>query len=56
LGLVEATVGITPAAGGTQRLVARAGVAHATEMVFTGRTYEAPLLAEWGVIDEVKSA
>lgn len=56
MGLVEATVGITPAAGGTQRLVARAGIAHAAEMVFTGRTYGAPHLAGWGVIDEVTSA
>ncbi len=53
MGLVEARVGITPAAGGTQRLVARAGVAHATEMVITGRTYEASVLRDWGVVDTV---
>jgi enoyl-CoA hydratase/carnithine racemase len=53
MGLVEARVGITPAAGGTQRLVARAGVAHATEMVITGRTYESSVLHEWGVVDKV---
>ena len=53
MGLVEARVGITPAAGGTQRLVARAGVAHATEMVITGRTYESSLLHDWGVVDRV---
>lgn len=53
MGLVEATVGITPAAGGTQRLVARAGVAHATEMVFTGAIYDAEQLHTWGVVDKV---
>jgi enoyl-CoA hydratase/carnithine racemase len=53
MGLVEARVGITPAAGGTLRLVARAGVAHATEMVITGRTYESSLLHDWGVVDRV---
>ncbi|EFG78621.1 enoyl-CoA hydratase/isomerase family protein [Mycobacterium parascrofulaceum ATCC BAA-614] len=53
MGLVEATVGITPAAGGTQRLVARAGVARATEMVYTGRTYDSSRLLEWGVVDKV---
>ncbi|WP_236977117.1 MULTISPECIES: enoyl-CoA hydratase/isomerase family protein [Mycobacterium] len=53
MGLVEARVGITPAAGGTQRLVARAGVAHAREMVITGQTYPASVLRDWGVIDRV---
>jgi enoyl-CoA hydratase/carnithine racemase len=53
MGLVEARVGITPAAGGTQRLVARAGLAHATEMVITGRTYESSVLHDWGVVDRV---
>ena len=43
LGLVEATVGLTPAGGGTQRLVARAGVARATELVMTGDVYPAGL-------------
>jgi enoyl-CoA hydratase/carnithine racemase len=56
MGLVEATVGITPAAGGTQRLVARAGIARATEMVFTGRTYDSSRLREWGVVNEVMPA
>ena len=53
MGLVEARVGITPAAGGTQRLVARAGVAHAREMVITGRTYPASVLHAWGIVDNV---
>lgn len=53
MGLIEASVGITPAAGGTQRLVARAGVAHATEMVFTGQKYPSSTLRDWGVVDRV---
>lgn len=56
MGLVEARVGITPAAGGTQRLVSRAGVAHAREMVFTGRTYGSAQLLDWGVVDMVLAA
>jgi enoyl-CoA hydratase/carnithine racemase len=56
MGMVEATVGIAPAAGGTQRLVARAGIGHATEMVLTGRTYDSADLASWGVIDRLLPA
>ena len=40
-GLVESTVGLTPGAGGTQRLAARAGVARAAEFVMTGDVYPA---------------
>jgi enoyl-CoA hydratase/carnithine racemase len=43
MGMVEATVGIAPAAGGTQRLVARAGIGRATEMVL--REFAARLAA-----------
>lgn len=53
MGLVEAKVGLTPAGGGTQRLVARAGIAHATEMVMIGGTYDAETLCRWGVVDRV---
>lgn len=53
MGMVEATVGIAPAAGGTQRLVARAGIGHATEMVLTGGIYDSADLASWGVIDRL---
>jgi len=52
-GLVEATVGLTPGAGGTQRLVARAGVARATEAVLTGATYRAEVFERWGVVNRV---
>jgi enoyl-CoA hydratase/carnithine racemase len=53
LGLVEATVGLTPGGGGTQRLVARAGVARAAEAVLTGATYQAEVFREWGVVNRV---
>jgi enoyl-CoA hydratase/carnithine racemase len=55
-GLVEATVGITPGAGGTQRLAARAGVARAAEFVMTGDIYTARELLEWGVINRLRPA
>jgi enoyl-CoA hydratase/carnithine racemase len=53
MGMVEATVGIAPAAGGTQRLVARAGVGRAAEMVLTGQIYDSADLLSWGVVDRV---
>lgn len=56
MGMVEATVGIAPAAGGTQRLVARAGIGRAAEMVLTGEIYDAADLARWGVVDRVAPA
>jgi enoyl-CoA hydratase/carnithine racemase len=55
-GLVEATVGLTPGAGGTQRLVARAGVARAAEFVLTGDIYPAGELYEWGVVNRIRPA
>jgi enoyl-CoA hydratase/carnithine racemase len=56
MGMVEATVGIAPAAGGTQRLAARAGIGRAAEMVLTGGTYDAADLARWGVVDRLVPA
>jgi enoyl-CoA hydratase/carnithine racemase len=53
-GLVEATVGLTPGGGGTQRLVARAGVARAAELVLTGDLYPAGELQQWGVVNRVR--
>jgi enoyl-CoA hydratase/carnithine racemase len=53
MGMVEATVGIAPAAGGTQRLVARAGIGRAAEMVLTGAIYDSADLLSWGVVDRV---
>jgi enoyl-CoA hydratase/carnithine racemase len=52
-GLVEATVGLTPGGGGTQRLVARAGVARAAELVLTGDMYAATELRDWGVVNRI---
>ncbi len=52
-GLVEATVGLTPGGGGTQRLVARAGVARAAELVMTGDIYPAADLHQWGVLNRL---
>ena len=53
IGLVEANVGLSPGAGGTQRLAQRAGVARAAEFVFTAGFYEAPVLQDWGVVNRV---
>ena len=53
IGLVEATVGLTPGAGGTQRMAQRAGAARAAEFVFTGRFYDAQTLHGWGVVNRV---
>lgn len=55
-GLVEATVGLTPGGGGTQRLVARAGVARAAELVMTGDVYPAAVMHDWGVVNRVLPA
>ncbi|MGD0063317.1 MAG: enoyl-CoA hydratase/isomerase family protein [Streptosporangiaceae bacterium] len=52
-GLVEATVGLTPGGGGTQRLVARAGVARAAELVMTGDIYPAAEMHQWGVVNRI---
>jgi enoyl-CoA hydratase/carnithine racemase len=53
IGLVEANVGLTPGAGGTQRMAQRAGAARAAEFVFTAGFYEARLMYEWGVVNRV---
>src|SRR5207249_2639439 len=55
-GLVEATIGLTPGAGGTQRLAVRAGVARAAEFVLTGDVYPAATMYEWGVVNRVLPA
>jgi enoyl-CoA hydratase len=52
-GLVETVVGLTPAMGGTQRLVERAGPARARELVMTGELYDARTLAGWNVVNRV---
>jgi enoyl-CoA hydratase/carnithine racemase/pimeloyl-ACP methyl ester carboxylesterase len=52
-GLVEIVVGLTPAMGGTQRLVERAGPARARELVMTGELYDARTLHGWNVVNRV---
>jgi enoyl-CoA hydratase/carnithine racemase len=52
-GLVEAVVGLTPGAGGTQRMAERAGPGRAREFVMSGGLYEARKLEAWGVVNRV---
>jgi len=52
-GLVEAVVGLTPGAGGTQRMAERAGPARAAEFVMSGGLYDAATLEQWNVINRV---
>jgi enoyl-CoA hydratase/carnithine racemase len=52
-GLVEAVVGLTPGAGGTQRVAERAGPARAREFVMTGGLYDAAVLERWNVVNRV---
>ena len=52
-GLVEAVVGLTPGAGGTQRMAERAGPARAREFVMTRGIYDAPTLERWNVVNRV---
>ena len=52
-GLVEAVVGLTPGAGGTQRMAERAGPARAAEFVMSGSLYEAATLERWNVVNRI---
>jgi enoyl-CoA hydratase/carnithine racemase len=52
-GLVEAVVGLTPGAGGTQRMAERAGPARAAEFVMSGGVYDAATMERWNVINRV---
>jgi enoyl-CoA hydratase/carnithine racemase len=52
-GLVERRVGLTPGAGGTQRIAERAGPARARELVYTGEIYSAETLERWNVVNRV---
>jgi enoyl-CoA hydratase len=52
-GLVEAVVGLTPGAGGTQRMAERAGPARASEFVMSGGLYGAATLERWHVVNRV---
>lgn len=52
-GLVEAVIGLTPAWGGNQRLVERAGPARAKELIMTGGLFSAETLERWNVVNRV---
>jgi enoyl-CoA hydratase/carnithine racemase len=52
-GLVEAVVGLTPGAGGTQRMAERAGPGRAREFVYTAGTFDAATLERWNVVNRV---
>jgi enoyl-CoA hydratase/carnithine racemase len=52
-GLVEATIGLTPAMGGTQRLAERAGSGRAREFVLTADRFDAATLHSWGVVNRL---
>lgn len=52
-GLVEAVIGLTPGAGGTQRMAERAGPGRAREFVMTRGLYPAAQLESWGVVNRV---
>jgi enoyl-CoA hydratase len=53
LGQLEALIGATPFAGGSQRLVGRVGAGRAKEMVLTGGLYPAEKMLEWGLVQRV---
>jgi enoyl-CoA hydratase len=52
-GLVEAVVGLSPGAGGTQRMAERAGPGRAREFVMSGALYDAATLERWNVVNRV---
>jgi enoyl-CoA hydratase/carnithine racemase len=53
LGQVECTVGLLPLLGGTQRLVQRAGLARAKEIVMLGRRHTPQSFERWGIVNLV---
>lgn len=55
-GLLETTLGIIPAAGGTQRLARMIGIGRATDMILTGRRLSGEQALAYGLVTEVVSA
>jgi len=52
-GLPEPTLGIIPAAGGTQRLPRVVGLGRAKEMILTGAKWDAKRALDYGLVSEV---
>jgi enoyl-CoA hydratase/carnithine racemase len=52
-GLIEATVGLTPAMGGTQRLAERVGQGRAKYFAMTAGRFGAVEMERWGVVDRM---
>jgi len=52
-GLIETTIGLTPLAGGTQRIAFRAGIARAYQLVLSGERFDAATLERWNVVNWV---
>ncbi|MFC5065151.1 enoyl-CoA hydratase/isomerase family protein [Actinomycetospora atypica] len=52
-GLIEATVGLTPAMGGTQRLAQRCGQGRAKYFVMTAGRFGAAEMERWGAVDRM---
>ncbi|WP_049797974.1 3-hydroxyacyl-CoA dehydrogenase NAD-binding domain-containing protein [Achromobacter xylosoxidans] len=53
VGLPEVTLGILPAAGGTQRLPRCVGLGRAMQLICSGERYTAERALQWGLVDEV---
>jgi enoyl-CoA hydratase/carnithine racemase len=53
LGMPEVRLGVMPGSGGTQRLPAVVGPAHAKELIFTGELIDARRAAEIGLVNRV---
>ncbi len=56
LALPEATLGVIPGWGGTQRLPALIGSARAKQMIFTGMRLDAATAERWALVNEVVPA